>query len=123
MIQSRHPVPPSAPKENSSVPVVATLITIHVLFNSPDNKQPSLSVVAELGFICGFEMLLAVVNSTTFPEPFGSIWKVALVQMFTAPEQSEAITGPGGGGGGAPHGEHMTLANQPVDVVDPSEMN
>jgi hypothetical protein len=123
MIQSRQPVPPTAPNENSNVPEVATFTTIQVLFNSPESKQPSFNVVAELGFVCGFEMVLDVVNSTTFPEPLGSIWKVAFVQMFTAPEQSEATTGPGGGGGVVPQGAQITFANQPVDVVDPSEIN
>ena len=73
MIQSKHPVPPTAPNENSRVPVVATFTTIHVLFNSPDNRHPELRVVPKLGFVCGFEMELSVLNSTTFPEPLGSI--------------------------------------------------
>jgi hypothetical protein len=45
------------------------------------------------------------------------------VQILTAPEQSDAITGPGGGGGGDPHGVHIILANHPVEVTEPSEVN
>jgi hypothetical protein len=119
MIQSKHPDPPGAPNENSRVPVVATFTTIQVLFNSPESKQPWF---ADAIFVDGFENE-PVVNSTTFPEPLGSIWKVALVQIFTAPEQSDAITGPGGGGGGVPQGAQITFANHPVDVVEPSEIN
>lgn len=42
--------------------------------------------------------------------------------MLTAPEQSEATIGPGGGGGGDPHGAQITLASHPVDVTEPSEV-
>ena len=72
MIQSKHPTPPGEPNENSSVPEVATFTTIHVLFNSPDNRHPEFRVVGKLGFDCGFEIELSVVNSTTFPDPLGS---------------------------------------------------
>ena len=59
----------SAPNENSNVPVVAMFTTIQVLFASPVNKQPWF---AEKGFIDGFENDPEV-NSTTDPEPLGSI--------------------------------------------------
>jgi hypothetical protein len=108
----------SAPKENSRVPVVAILTTIQVLFASPVNKQPEL---ADPGFVEGFETEPDV-NSTTDPEPLGSTAKDALVQMLTAPEQSDAITGPGGGGGGVPQGEQMTLANHPGALIIPSDV-
>jgi len=65
---------------------------IHVLFNSPLSKQPEF---AEAGFTVGFETEPET-NSTTFPDPFGSIWKEELVQMLTALAQSLAITTPGG---------------------------
>jgi hypothetical protein len=52
IIQSKQPIPLSWPNENSKVPVPATLIIIHVGFNSPESKQPELP---EPGFIDGFE--------------------------------------------------------------------
>ena len=100
MIQSKQPEPPGVPTENSKVPVVETFTIIHVLFNSPLNKHPELP---EAGFVEGLD-IVPDVNSVTSPEPLGSIWKVEFVQIFTAPEQSLATTGPGGGGGGEPHG-------------------
>ena len=109
MIQSKQPVA-GVPKENSKVPFVATFTIIHVLFNSPASKQPKFP---DATFVDGFEKD-PVVNSTVFPDPLGSIWNVAFVQILTEPEQSEAITGPGGGGGGVPHGAQMTFANHPV---------
>ena len=42
--------------------------------------------------------------------------------MFTAPEQSEATIGPGGGGGGDPQGVQIILASHPVDVPIPSDV-
>jgi hypothetical protein len=83
--------------------------TIHVLFNSPESRHPEL---LEPGFVLGLETDPEV-NSVTEPEPLGSTWNEAFVQMFTAPEQSEAITGPGGGGGGDPHGVQITFAAHP----------
>ena len=68
MIQSKHPVPPSAPNENSSVPEEAMFTTIQVEFNSPDKRQPEL---VELGLVEGFETD-PVVNSVTEPLPLGS---------------------------------------------------
>jgi hypothetical protein len=92
MIQSKQPKPPGAPNENSSVPVLAMFTIIHVLFNSPLSRQP---VFAEAGLIEGFETDPET-NSTTLPDPFGSIWKEELVQMLTALAQSLATTTPGG---------------------------
>jgi hypothetical protein len=63
-------LPPSAPKENSSVPEEAIFTIIHVLFNSPERRQPSLE---DAGFVLGLETEDPVVNSTTDPEPLGSI--------------------------------------------------
>jgi len=67
MIQSKHPVPLSAPTENSKVPVEAMLTTIQVLFNSPDKRQPELPAT---GFVEGLEVL--PFNSSTAPNPLGS---------------------------------------------------
>jgi hypothetical protein len=87
MIQSKQPKPPVAPNENSNVPVLATFITIHVLFNSPDNKQPEFD---DAGLVLGFETALKK-SSSTAPIPLGSIAKVASVQIFTASTQSLAV--------------------------------
>ena len=70
MIQSKQLEPPSAPNENSKVPEEAIFTIIHVLFNSPESIQPSFE---EAGFINGFETVDPVVNSTTDPDPLGSI--------------------------------------------------
>lgn len=70
MIQSKQLVPASAPNENSKVPEEAIFTIIHVLFNSPEFIQPSFE---EAGFVNGFETLDPVVNSTTDPDPLGSI--------------------------------------------------
>jgi hypothetical protein len=94
------------------------LIIIHVLFNSPLRRQPSL---AEAGFIEGFA-IVPLVNSVIAPDPLGSTWKEAFVHMLTAPEQSEATIGPGGGGGGEPHGVQIMFANHPVEVPIKSEV-
>jgi hypothetical protein len=42
--------------------------------------------------------------------------------MFTAPEQSDATTGPEGGGGGDPQGVQMIFPSHPVDVPVMSEV-
>ena len=67
MIQSKHPVPLSAPIENSKVPVEAMLTTIQVLFNSPDKRHPEFE---EPGFVDGFDV--EPFNSLTAPNPLGS---------------------------------------------------
>jgi hypothetical protein len=54
--------------ENSNVPEVAIFTIIHVLFNSPESKQPEL---ADAGFIDGLETVPET-NSVTKPEPLGS---------------------------------------------------
>ena len=86
MIQSKKPVPPDCPNENSRIPVPAILITIQVLFNSPDKRHPAFP---EAGFVEGFETF--PFNSCMAPEPLGSIANVALVQILTASEQSLAV--------------------------------
>ena len=87
MIQSKQPNPPDAPKENSRVPELAIFITIQVLFNSPDKRQPEFD---EAGLVLGFEMALKK-SSSIAPEPLGSIAKVASVQILTASTQSLAV--------------------------------
>lgn len=87
IIQSRHPAPPSVPKENSNVPFDATLIIIQVGFSSPASKQPEL---LEEGFIEGLEIGL-LSNSSVLPDPFGSTAKLLFVQMLTAFTQSLAV--------------------------------
>ena len=69
IIQSKQPVPPAAPIENSKVPEVAMLTIIQVLFNSPESKHPEFN---EPGFVEGFD-IDPDVNSVTAPDPFGSI--------------------------------------------------
>ena len=87
IIQSRHPVEPSVPNENSKIPLLATLITIHVLFNSPAKRHPEFP---DPGFVVGFDTLFPS-NSRTEPAPLGSIANVAFVQIFTASTQSLAV--------------------------------
>ena len=87
MIQSRHPVEPSVPNENSKIPLLATLITIHVLFSSPAKRHPEFPVP---GFVVGFDTLFPS-NSKTDPAPLGSMANVAFVQIFTASTQSLAV--------------------------------
>lgn len=87
MIQSKQPKPPEAPKENSRVPVLAIFTTIHVLFNSPDNRQPEFD---DAGLVLGFDTTLKN-SSSIAPEPLGSMAKVASVQILTASTQSLAV--------------------------------
>ena len=87
MIQSRHPAEPSVPNENSKIPLLATLITIHVLFNSPAKRHPEFP---DPGFVVGFETLFPS-NSKTAPSPLGSMANVAFVHIFTASTQSLAV--------------------------------
>ena len=87
MIQSKHPKPPAAPKENSRTPELAIFTTIQVLFNSPDKRQPEFD---DAGLVLGFETPLKD-NSSMAPDPLGSIAKVASVQMLTASTQSLAV--------------------------------
>jgi len=92
MIQSKqNPDKDGSPKLNSRLPVVAILMIIQVLFNSPDIKHPEFD---PLGFVCGFEMLLEIVNSSIVPKPFGSTENEELVQIFIAAEQSEEVICP-----------------------------
>ncbi len=74
MIQSKQLSVPAVPILNSKVPALETLIKSHVLFTSPVNKQPVFPGNG-FGFVCGFETLEKLVNSSTLPKPDGEMLK------------------------------------------------
>jgi hypothetical protein len=111
MIQSRQPVL-GEPIENCRVPLEATLITIQVLFSSPESKHPELGPT---GLTLGLTTVPAG-SSLTAPNPFGSTEKLALLQIFAAWAQSLATTGGGG------HVPQLIVAEKPAATFIPSEV-
>jgi hypothetical protein len=115
MIQSRQPVP-GDPIENCRLPLDAILITIHVLFNSPESKQPELGPT---GLVLGLTVV-PLGSSLIEPNPFGSTAKLALLQIFAACPQSLATIGGGGGGGQA---RQLIEIENPGASIIASEVN
>jgi hypothetical protein len=93
----------------------AILITIQVLFNSPERRHPELGPT---GLVLGLTTDPEG-SSFTAPNPFGSTEKLALLQMFAACAQSLATIGGGGGGGQA---TQLMLAENPGALITPSEV-